>query len=84
MAKRKIASAIGYSKGDPAPVVLAQGKGREAEQIISIAQEAGIAVIEDEALAVLLDSSAKTGDFIPHWCWEAAARILAFVLKQGS
>jgi flagellar biosynthesis protein len=82
MAKRKIASAIGYSKGDPAPVVLAQGKGREAEQIISIAQEAGIAVIEDEALAVLLDSSAKAGDFIPHWCWEAAARILAFVLKQ--
>ena len=84
MAKRKIASAIGYTKGDPAPVVLAQGKGRQAEQIIAVAENAGIAVIEDESLAVLLDSSAKTGDFIPPWCWEAAAKILAFVLKQGS
>ena len=84
MAKRKIASAIGYSKGDLAPVVLAQGKGRRAEKIIAVAEEAGIAVIEDEALAVLLDTSAKTGDFIPPWCWEAAAKILAFVLKQGS
>ena len=84
MAKRKIASAIGYTKGDPAPVVLAQGKGRQAEQIIAVAENAGIAVIEDESLAVLLDSSAKAGDFIPPWCWEAAAKILAFVLKQGS
>jgi flagellar biosynthesis protein len=84
LAKRKIASAIGYTKGDPAPVVLAQGKGRQAEQIIAVAENAGIAVIEDESLAVLLDSSAKTGDFIPPWCWEAAAKILAFVLKQGS
>ena len=84
MAKRKIASAIGYSEGDPAPVVLAQGKGMQAERIIALAENAGIAVVEDEALAVLLDTSAKTGDFIPPWCWEAAAKILAFVLKQGS
>ena len=84
MAKRKIASAIGYSESDPAPVVLAQGKGSHAERIIAIAEKAGIAVIEDEPLAVLLDTSAKTGDFIPPWCWEAAAKILAFVLKQGS
>jgi len=84
MSKRKIASAIGYSKEDPAPVVLAQGKGREAERIIAVAEEAGIAVIEDASLAVLLDSSAKVGDFIPPWCWEAAAKILAFVLKKDS
>ena len=84
MAKRKIASAIGYSKNDPAPVVLAQGKGREAEQIITVARQAGIAVIEDAPLAALLDTSAKAGDFIPPWCWEAAAKILAFVLKQNS
>jgi type III secretion system FlhB-like substrate exporter len=82
MARRKIASAIGYSSGDPAPVVMAQGRGKEAESIIAVAENSGIAIIEDEALAVLLDSSAKAGDFIPHWCWEAAAKILAFVLKQ--
>jgi flagellar biosynthesis protein len=81
MKKRKIASAIGYSSGDPAPVLLASGRGREAQRIIDIAQEAGIAVVEDAALAALLDTSAKPGDFIPVWCWEAAAKALAFVIK---
>jgi len=84
MAKRKIASAIGYSRDDVAPVLLASGRGREAERIITIAKKSGIAVIEDSALASLLDSTAKPGDFIPPWCWEAAAKILAFVMKADS
>ena len=81
MRKRKIASAIGYTNGDPAPVLLACGRGREAEQIVAVAQEAGVTVVEDAALAALLDSSAKPGDFIPPWCWEAAAKALAFVME---
>jgi len=81
MRKRKIASAIGYSPEDPAPVLLASGRDREAEHIIAVAQQAGVAVVEDEALAALLDSTAKPGDFIPPWCWEAAAKILVFVTK---
>ena len=82
MARRKIASAIGYLPGDPAPVLLASGRDREAERIIAIAREAGIEVVEDASLAALLDTSAKPGDFIPPWCWEAAAKILAFVTKM--
>jgi len=82
MKKRKIASAIGFTKGDPAPVLLASGSGRQADRIIAIAQEAGIAVMEDAALAALLDESAKPGDFIPAQCWEAAAKALAFVMKM--
>jgi len=86
MKKRKLASAIGYKAGDFAPSLLASGRGKEAERIIAVAQSAGVAVVEDEALAVLLDTSAaaccaKPGDFIPPWCWEAAAKILAFVIK---
>ena len=87
MEKRRLASAIGYTPpgpqgpGDPAPVLLASGRGREAEHIIALAEQAGIAVVEDAALAALLDSSAKPGDFIPPWCWEAAAKILVFVSK---
>jgi flagellar biosynthesis protein len=81
MGKQKIASAIGYSPGDPAPALLASGRGREAEQIIAIAEQAGVAVVEDAALAALLDTSAKPGDFIPPWCWEAAAKVLVFVTK---
>ena len=82
MRKRKIAAAIGYSHGDRAPALLASGRDRAAGQIIAIAEKAGIAVVEDAALAALLDTSAEPGDFIPPWCWEAAAKILAFVLKN--
>ena len=81
MRKRKLASAIGYSPEDPAPTLLASGKDREADYIIAIAEREGIAVVEDAALAALLDTSAKPGDFIPPWCWEATAKILAFVTK---
>jgi flagellar biosynthesis protein FlhB len=73
----------GSPPGDPAPRILARGRDREAERIIAIAREAGIAVVEDPALAALLDAG-KPGDFIPVWCWEAAAKILAFVLAQES
>ena len=82
MKKRKIASAIGYSSGEPAPKLLASGRGREAQRIIAAAEEAGIAIVEDSALAALLDTSAEPGDFIPPWCWEAAAKVLAFVMKS--
>jgi len=82
MKKRKIASAIGYSpEKDSAPVLLASGRGRDAEKIIAVAEEAGVAIVEDAALAALLDTSAKPGDYIPPWCWEAAANVLAFVMK---
>ncbi len=53
----------------------------ENRQIIAIAEKAGVAVVEDAALAALLDTSVKAGDFIPPWCWEAAAKILAFVIE---
>jgi flagellar biosynthesis protein len=82
MEKRKIASAIGYTPEDPGPRLLASGRGREAERIIALAKEAGLAIVEDPALAILLDTEARTGDIIPVWCWEATAKLLAFVLTK--
>jgi len=79
MRKRKLASAIRYSPGEPAPQLLASGRDREAERIVEIARQSGIAVVEDAALANMLDTGIKTGDYIPVWCWEATAKILAFV-----
>jgi flagellar biosynthesis protein len=81
--KRKIASAIGYSPADAAPRLLASGRGRDAERIIAAAEAAGVAVVEDPALAVLLDSSARPGDLIPAWCWEATAALLAVVMNEN-
>ncbi|MDR1251334.1 MAG: EscU/YscU/HrcU family type III secretion system export apparatus switch protein [Treponema sp.] len=82
--KGSIASAIGYSPEDAAPRLLATGRDRTAERIIAIAEQAGVAVIEDPALAALLDSGVRPGDMIPVWCWEATAKILAFVLTKGN
>jgi len=79
---KKTASAIGYSTDDAAPRLLASGRGRTAGQIIALAQEAGVAVVEDPALAFLLDTEVKIGDIVPVWCWEAIAKILAFVFAQ--
>ena len=78
----KKASALVYNREEGVPRLLAKGKGREAEQIIALARKAGVEIVEDTALAALLDAGVKPGDFIPPWCWEAVAKILAFVLSK--
>ena len=78
----KKASAIAYNQTEGIPRLLAKGKGREAERIIAIAREEGIEIVEDSTLAALLDAGVKPGEFIPPWCWEAVAKILAFVLSE--
>jgi flagellar biosynthesis protein len=82
MEKIKIASAIGYSPEDAAPRLLASGRGKTAERIIAIAEEAGVAVVEESALATMLDAGVQPGGLIPVWCWEATAKILAFVRTE--
>lgn len=81
-ARGKTASAIAYNSGEPAPRLVARGRDYEAERIVAIAREAGITVVEDPALAALLDRGVKTGDIIPFWCWELAAKALAFALAK--
>ena len=78
----KKAAAIVYNDGDVAPRLLAKGRGLEAERIIHLAGEAGIEIVEDASLAALLDSGVNVGEFVPPWCWEAVAKILAFVLLE--
>jgi flagellar biosynthesis protein len=78
----KIASAIAYTQGTEAPRLVASGRGREADRIIAVAEQSGVTVVEDPSLAALLDTGIKIGDTIPVWCWEATAKILAFVLTK--
>jgi len=78
----KKASAIAYNDEEGIPRLLAKGRGREADKIIALAREAGIEIVEDSSLAALLDAGVKPGDFVPPWCWEAVAKILAFVLLK--
>jgi type III secretion system FlhB-like substrate exporter len=78
----KKASALSYNQEEGVPRLLAKGRGREAEKIIALAKDADIDIVEDSALAALLDAGVKPGNFIPVWCWEAVAKILAFVLAK--
>ena len=71
-----------YNKEEGIPRLLAKGRGLDAEKIIALAREAGVEIVEDKPLAALLDAGVKPGDFIPPWCWEALAKILAFVLSE--
>ena len=77
-----LASALQYDEEAGLPKLLAKGKGRQAEQIIAMAKDAGIEIIEDSSLASLLDAGVAPGEWIPPWCWEAVAQILAFVLSR--
>ena len=81
-ASRRQASAVAYNPEEGIPRLLAKGRGPEAERIIALAREAGIEIVEDSALAALLDLGVKPGEFVPPWCWEAVAKILAFVLSK--
>ena len=78
----KKASAIAYNDEDGIPRLLAKGRDRDAEKIIALAKKAGIEIVENSSLAALLDAGVKPGDFIPPWCWEAVAKILAFVFLK--
>jgi flagellar biosynthesis protein len=80
--QRKVASAIGYNPEERIPRIIASGQGREAEQIIALAQKAGVTIVEDPALAMVLADGFKPGDYVPEWCWEATAKILAFVFAK--
>jgi type III secretion system FlhB-like substrate exporter len=78
----RMASALEYNPEDGVPRLLAKGRGPDAERILTLAREAGIEIVEDSALTALLDAGVKPGEWIPPWCWEAVARILAFVLTK--
>jgi flagellar biosynthesis protein len=76
-----MASALAYDASDIAPRIVAKGRGREAERIVELAAAAGVEVVDDAALAALLDAT-DIGACIPADCWEAVAAVLAFVMAE--
>ena len=79
--RRKSAVALGYDRADPAPAVIARGKGELAEKMLDIARENGITVVRDPFLADIL-SDEQVGSFIPVETWKAVAAVFAF-LERG-
>ena len=74
------AAALSYDLGQTAPRVVATGRGQIAERIIAAAQEAGVPVRSDPALARAL-SSLDLGDEVPEALYRAVAEALAWAYK---
>ncbi|WP_406857443.1 EscU/YscU/HrcU family type III secretion system export apparatus switch protein [Alsobacter sp. KACC 23698] len=78
---RKLAVALEYRKGEQrAPRVTATGRGAVAERIVAAAEEHGVAIEENPALAEAL-SKVPLDDEIPEALYRAVAEVLTFVLR---
>jgi flagellar biosynthesis protein len=76
--EKKTAVALEYEAGDKAPKVIATGRGKLAEKIIDVAQEADVPIHKDEKLARSL-SVLDIGEYIPPELYSIVAEILVFV-----
>ena len=72
----KQAVALFYD-GEQAPKVTAKGEGVAAEEIITIAQEHGVTLCENESLLSLL-MTLELDEHIPESLYIAIAQIIAF------
>ncbi|HLR43088.1 MAG TPA: EscU/YscU/HrcU family type III secretion system export apparatus switch protein [Pseudogracilibacillus sp.] len=76
---RKKAAALSYDQmKDISPKVSALGQGIVAENIIDIAKENDIPILEDASLVEIL-STLNVNDAIPDELFEAVAEVFAFV-----
>jgi flagellar biosynthetic protein FlhB len=75
------AVALRYDMQMAAPVVVAKGRNRIAQQIKEVAQWHGIPLIENRPVAQALYRVAEVGSVIPAKLYVAVAEILAYVYK---
>ena len=81
---RKLAIALEYDRGSrKAPRVTAKGYGLVAERILAVAEEHGIVIKTDPALAQAL-SGVSLDEEIPTELFEAVAEVIGFVLRARS
>lgn len=80
---RKVAVALRYDAdgGDQAPRVVARGEGMVAERLLATAEEAGVPVHEDVALASLL-AAIDLDAIVPPELYAALAEVLAWAYRQ--
>ena len=77
---KRRAVALQYGPDDAAPVVVASGMGYMAEKIVSVAQENGVPVYEDDSLATIL-TQLNLGQEIPPALYQAIVEIYVYFLN---
>jgi len=76
------AVALKYEEGaSTAPKCVAKGLDAVALRIRAVAEEAGVAVVEDPPLARALYAAVEIDEFIPVAHYEAVAKVIGFVLS---
>ena len=79
--QKRRAVALKYPQGVEAPLIIAKGEGRIAEQIINEAEKNNIHIEEDSALVDLLGLS-EVGSLVPEAAWKSLAVIFSFILSD--
>lgn len=74
----RTAVALSYNPDEPAPKIIATGKGYLADKILNKASEANIPIHKDEALANSL-SRMELGSYIPPELYDVVAEIFVFL-----
>ena len=76
------AVALRYKPGkDAAPVVLAKGQDELALRIVAVAEEHGVAVVENRPLARAIFESTEIGQMIPPDQYGPVAEVLVYIYK---
>ena len=77
-----VSAAVRYEGGDVhAPILVAKGRGAASRRIREIAEENGVAVVENIPLAEALDRRCEVGGSIPRDLYASVAEVLAFVFE---
>ncbi len=80
--RNRLAVALNYEKGQ-APRVVAMGRGWLGDKIVEIANEHGVPLKEDAALAEAL-ATIEIDSEIPVELYKAVAAVIAFVLRTNA
>lgn len=81
-ARRPVHTAVALRYADgPAPVIVAKGREHLAEQIVRIAERAGVPMVDRGDLADGL-FVVPSGEFIPEEYYRVVAELLAFVYRM--
>lgn len=76
------AVALKYEVGSPgAPLILAMGRGLQAQEIMEIGKTAGVTIFRNELLARALFFAGEIGEEIPPPLYAAVAAVLAFIYR---
>lgn len=79
--KRRRAVSLSYKQDKHhVPIVSAAGKGYVAEEIIKLAEEHNVPIVEDESLVELL-AELNVNEVIPEELYQVVAEVFAFIYQ---